>query len=95
MIFIDIHHRYPHVSMHRHSLLMQATRPHGFRQEGPSEVYNLCNQLATMVIDNNNDADSGEVVTMKNLIDGKMYTVLIKKFYSKHPHITADNHFSG
>ncbi len=28
-------------------------------------------------------------------IDGKAYTVPIKKLYSKRPHITADNHFSG
>ncbi len=42
-IVIDIHRRYPHVYMHRHSLQTPATRPTGFRQEGPSEVYNLCN----------------------------------------------------
>jgi hypothetical protein len=79
MIVIDIHHRYPRVYMHCHSLLTQATRPHGFRQERPSEVYNLCNQLASMVIDSNNDADGGEVATMKNLIDGKCIQYLSRK----------------
>jgi hypothetical protein len=41
------------------------------------------------------ETKDGDVVTMKNLIDGKVYTVPIKKLYSKRPHITADNHFSG
>jgi hypothetical protein len=49
-----------------------------------------------MVIDETNETKDGEVVTMKNLIDGRVYTVPIKKVYSKRrPHITADNHFSG
>jgi hypothetical protein len=48
-----------------------------------------------MVIGETSEAKDGEVVTMKNLIDGKVYTVPIKKLYSKRPHITADNHFSG
>ena len=81
--------------MHRHCLQTPATRPNGFRQEGLSEVYNLCNQLATMVIDETNEIEDREVMTMKNLIDGRVYTVPIKKVYSKRPHITADNHFSG
>jgi hypothetical protein len=48
-----------------------------------------------VVIENTTDTEDGEVVTMKNLIDGRVYTVPIKKVYSKPPHITADNHFSG
>ncbi len=48
-----------------------------------------------MVIDETNETEDGEVVTMKNLIGGRVYTVPIKKVYSKRPHITADNHFSG
>jgi hypothetical protein len=48
-----------------------------------------------MVIDKTNETKDGEVVTMKNLIDGRVYTVPIKKVHSKHPHITADNHLSG
>jgi len=48
-----------------------------------------------MVIGETSETEDGEVVTMKNLIDGKVYTVPIKKLYSKRPHITADNHFSG
>jgi len=48
-----------------------------------------------MVIDETNETEGGEVVTMQNLINGKIYTVPIKKVYSKRPHITADNHFSG
>jgi hypothetical protein len=35
------------------------------------------------------------VRTMKNFIDGRVYTVPIKKIYLKGLHITADNHFSG
>jgi len=58
-------------------------------------VYNLCNQLATIIIDKTNETEDEEIMTMKNLIDGRMYTVTIKKLYSKRPHITADNHFSG
>ncbi len=58
-------------------------------------MYNLCNQLATMVIDETNEIEDREVMTMKNLIDGRVYTVPIKKVYSKRPHINADNHFSG
>ena len=58
-------------------------------------MYNLCNQLATMAIEETNETEDGEVVTTKNLIDGRVYTVPIKKIYSKHPHITTDNHFSG
>lgn len=81
--------------IHRHGLQTPATRPTGFRQEGPSEVYNLCNQLATMVIGETSETEDREVVTMKNLIDGREYTVPIKKLYSRRPHITADNHFSG
>ena len=34
-------------------------------------------------------------VPIKNLIDGKEYTVPVNKIYAKRPHITADNHFSG
>jgi len=49
-----------------------------------------------MVIDKTNETEDREVVTMKNLIDGRVYTVPIKKvLYSKCPHITADNHFPG
>ncbi len=48
-----------------------------------------------MVIGETSETEDGDVVTMKNLIDGKVYTVPIKKLYSKRPHITADNHFSG
>ena len=81
--------------MHRHCLQTPATRPMGFQQEGPSEVYNLCYQLATMVIDKTNENKDGEVVTVKNLINRRVYTVPIKKVYLKRPHITAGNHFSG
>jgi hypothetical protein len=48
-----------------------------------------------MVINKTNETKDREVVTMKNLIDGMVYMVPIKKVYSKRPHITADNHFSG
>ncbi len=34
-------------------------------------------------------------VPIKNLIDGKEYTVPINKIYAKRPHITADIHFSS
>ena len=55
--------------MHRHYLQTPATRPNGFRQEGPSEMYNLCNQLATMVIDEMNENEDGDIVTMKRLLE--------------------------
>ena len=48
-----------------------------------------------MVIGETSETEDREVVTMKNLIDGRVYTVPIKKLYSTRPHITADNHFSG
>jgi hypothetical protein len=34
-------------------------------------------------------------ISIKNLLDGKEYTVPKKKIYANHLHITADNHFSG
>jgi hypothetical protein len=73
---------------------MPATRPKGFTQEGPSEVYLLCKQLEPMVINNREDDVINEV-SIKNLIDGKEYMVPVNKIYAKHPHITAENHFSG
>jgi hypothetical protein len=48
-----------------------------------------------MVIGETSETEDIEVVTTKNLIDGREYTVPIKKIYSRRPHITADNHFSG
>jgi hypothetical protein len=47
------------------------------------------------VIDETNENEDGEIVTIKNLIDGRVYMVPIKKVYSKRQHITTDNHFSG
>jgi len=41
------------------------------------------------------ESNEGEAITIQNLIDGKEYEVPVKKIYPKHPHITADNHFSG
>jgi hypothetical protein len=48
-IVIDIHCRYPHACVHQHSLQTPVTRPVGFSQQGPSEVYYLCEELAAMV----------------------------------------------
>jgi hypothetical protein len=94
-IVIDIHRRYPRAYIHQHSLQTPVTRPRGFMQEGPSKVYNLCNKLAMMVINNDNEEHVDNMVSIKNLIDGSEYMVPIKKIYSMHPHITVDNHFSG
>jgi hypothetical protein len=41
------------------------------------------------------EEDEGAEISIKNLLDGKEYTVPKKKIYAKRPHITADNHFSG
>ena len=77
-IAIDIHRRYPRAYTHRHCLQTPATRPTGFRQEGPSEVYILASKLATMV---EGESNEGEAITIQNLIDGKEYEVPMKKIY--------------
>lgn len=41
------------------------------------------------------DEVTTRTVTTTNCLTGKEYTVPTKKIYSKLPHITADNHFSG
>jgi hypothetical protein len=92
-ILIDIHCRYPRACVHQHSLQTPATKPAVFSQKGPSEVYYLCVELATMVEWEEEDEEAG--ISIKNLLDGKEYTVPKKKIYSKHPHLTANNHFSG
>jgi len=89
-IVIDVHHRYPRAYIHRHSLQTPATRPPGFRQEGPSEVDNLCEEIKHMV-----EGVEKSSVSIMNYIDGKEYTVPKKKIYKQRPHIVADNHFSG
>ena len=47
-----------------------------------------------MIIDYS-ERQGENLVPIKNLIDGKEYTVPVKKIYSRHPHITADSNFSG
>jgi hypothetical protein len=41
------------------------------------------------------EEDEEARISIKNLLDGKEYTVPKKKIYANRPHITADNHFSG
>ena len=91
-IVIDINWRYPHAHHHRHSLRTPATRPTGFSQQGPSEVYFPCKQLKTMVVGEDREVPG---MSIKNLLCGKEYTVPKKMIYSKLPHLTADNHFLG
>ena len=91
-MLIDIHNRYPRAYIHRHSLQTPATRPTGFRLQGPAEVHALCEDVLKLV--KGVEVDSDKVV-MHNLIRGKEYTVPRKKIYTACPHIIADNHFSG
>lgn len=93
-VLIDINHRYPRAYMHRHGLQCPATRPTGFRQQGPAEVHYLCEDVIQML--QGPSANSNEMtVTMCNQMTGKEYSVPKKKIYKKLPHIVADNHFSG
>jgi hypothetical protein len=44
----DIQYMYPHAYVHQHSFQTPAIRPAGLSQQGPPEVYYLCEELATM-----------------------------------------------
>jgi hypothetical protein len=96
-IIIDINSRYPRAYIHRHSLQTPATRPTGFRQQGPAEVHYLCEEIRTMLQTDSSNNDQ-TVVAASNYAhaNGRQdYTIPKKKIYAELPHITADNHFSG
>jgi len=87
MIF-DVGRRYPRGYRHRHKF---HERPEGFGQEGPAEMFFLLNLIDSKVEGRTNDRSMYEV----NDAFGASTTHINKVIYSSHPHITADNHFSG
>ncbi len=93
-VLIDINHRYPRAYIYQHGLQCPATRPTGFRQQGPAKVHHLCEDVIQML--QGPSANSNKMtVTMCNQMTGKEYSVPKKKIYKKLPHIVADNHFSS
>ena len=87
MIF-DVGRRYPRGYYHRHKF---HERPEGFGQEGPVEMLFLLNLIDSKVEGRTNDLSTYEVYDAF----GAVTTYINKVIYSSHPHITADNHFSG
>ena len=88
MIF-DCHRRYPRAYVHRHKC---HTRPEGFGQEGPSELYMLLEEVNHLVKGVKSDEESTFIVTTPSQKEVKYRR---NKIYTEHPHATADNHFSG
>ena len=85
MLF-DVARRYPRAYIHRHKM---HTRPAGFGAEGQYEMYNILNQVDCMV-----SSTAQSYVTFRTP-SNKIERYPIPKIYPTHPHIVADNHFSG
>jgi len=98
-ISIDIHRRYPRAYIHRHSLQTPRTRPPGFGQQGPAEVFHLVNDITSLIHGYRDDSNQPPTVLLHNRVpmkDGlEFYSVPKKLIFEKPPHFTADNHFSG
>ena len=88
MLF-DVHRRWPRAYIHRHK---KHIRPPGFTAEGEFEMYNLLNQVNDMVIGEVPSSVELEVLSSEGVRKIKFPK---KQIYTQHPHITADNHFSG
>lgn len=98
-ISIDIHRRYPRSYIHRHHLQTARTRPHGFAQQGPSEIYHFVNDISTMVKGYKDSDGRPATVLICNRAhttkSPQSYLVPMKQIFQKPPHFTTDNHFSG
>ena len=88
MVF-DINYRFPRAYVHRHKVHQ---RPVGFTAEGPSEIHYLLSRIETMITDVETES---ERFTRYRHPDGRLEIFPTKKIYPSHPHLTADNHFSG
>ena len=87
MVF-DVGRRYPRAYIHRHKW---HDRPEGFGQEGPSEMHYLLNRIDAHVEGRSADQSTYDLDDSW----GGTAAHINKIIYATHPHVTADNHFSG
>ena len=87
----DIRRRYPRAYVHRHK---HQPRPDNFKAEGKFELWYLMNQVTDLLIKPTPEADvTFQVPSASGVGVGRTFSK--RRIFSKCPHFTVDNHFSG
>ena len=85
--------RYPRAYVHRHKM---HERPDGFTAEGKFEIKNLIDQIEKLVIVGGIATDDEHNVSIPPPSGhGTPAVYRRRQIYSRPPHLTCDNHFSG
>ena len=87
----DVSRRYPGAYVHRHKL---HKKPKDFNAKGKFEIKYLIDHAEKLVVGNAPDEDL-QVMVSPPSGQGEPTTYMRRRIYTRPPHITCDNHFSG